>query len=153
MCRSDSGWMHVAGEFDRERSGALRPDSDSMDFEPARPRVLVVDDDKLIADTTSEILDGAGFHALAVYDGWTALDIAGKFRPDCLLTDVLMPRMNGVELAIAITKMSPATRIVLFSGQAGVSEILRKGYDLGYEFEIVAKPIHPNKLIERLKNQ
>src|ERR1700729_3989612 len=101
-----------------------------------QPRVLVVDDEKLIADTTCQILDGAGFHAQAAYDGWAALDIAGKFRPDYLLTDVLMPRMNGVELAIAIIKMSPATRIVLFSGQAGISEILLKGHDLGYEFDL-----------------
>jgi CheY-like chemotaxis protein len=153
MFSSGSDYMHVAEAFSGSQTAALRPDSISTKAEPAKPRVLVVDDEKLIADTTCEILRGAGFHAHAAYDGWTALDIAGKLRPDYLLTDVLMPRMNGVELAIAITKMSPATRIVLFSGQAGISEILLKGHAQGYEFDLVAKPIHPLELIERLKNQ
>jgi CheY-like chemotaxis protein len=152
MFRGDSGYMNLEEGFDPDLIGAIRPDTDSTKAEPAKSRVLVVDDEKLIADTTCEILQGAGFDARAAYDGWTALDIADKFHPDYLLTDVLMPRMNGVELAIAITKMSPATRIVLFSGQAGISEILLEGHDLGYEFEIVAKPIHPIKLIERLMN-
>lgn len=153
MFRGNSGYMHLEEGYDPNLIRAIRPDTNSTKVEPARSRILVVDDEKLIADTTCEILDGAGFHARAAYDGWTALDIAGKFHPDYILTDVLMPRMNGVELAIAITKMLPATRIVLFSGQAGISEILLKGQDQGYEFEIVAKPIHPIKLIERLKNQ
>jgi DNA-binding NtrC family response regulator len=64
----------------------------------------------------------------------------------------LMPKMNGVELAIATRKMSPTTRILLFSGQAGISEILLQGRERGYEFELVAKPIHPMRLVERIKN-
>jgi CheY-like chemotaxis protein len=64
-----------------------------------------------------------------------------------------MPGMNGVELAISISKMFPAARIMLFSGQAGISDILMEGYRQGFEFELIAKPIHPLKLIEHLKNQ
>lgn len=119
----------------------------------ARPRVLVVDDEKLIADTCAEILEHAGFHAMTAYDGLAAMDIAVEFQPDYLLTDVLMPRLNGVELAIYVTKMLPNTRVLLFSGQAGISEILLNGYEQGYEFELLAKPVHPVKLIERLRKQ
>jgi CheY-like chemotaxis protein len=72
-------------------------------------------------------------------------------QPDYLLTDVIMPVMNGVELAVAIRKKYPATRIVLFSGQAGISDILMQGRQQGYEFELIAKPIHPDKLIDQLK--
>ena len=75
---------------------------------------------------------------------------ARRFHPDYVLSDVLMPRMNGVELAIAIRKMLPAVKIFLFSGQAGISEILQEGQRQGYDFELIAKPIHPLKLIERL---
>jgi CheY-like chemotaxis protein len=121
--------------------------------QPARRKVLVVDDQKLIADTISEILDGAGFHVMAAYDGWSALEIAGRFHPDYLLSDVLMPRMNGVELGIAIRKMYPAAKILLFSGQAGISSALLEGQKQGFEFELIAKPIHPLKLIERLREQ
>ncbi len=81
------------------------------------------------------------------------MDMAAEFQPDYLLTDVLMPRMNGVELAIYVRKMLPTVKILLFSGQAGISEILLQGREQGYEFELLAKPIHPLKLIERLQNQ
>jgi len=59
--------------------------------------------------------------------------------------------MNGVELAIALQKNFPKSSILLFSGQAGISEILLEGHRQGYQFELLAKPIHPLKLIERLK--
>jgi len=123
------------------------------DPQPGRPRVLVVDDQKLIADTIGEILEAAGFEVVTAYSGETALEEANRFCPDCLLCDVLMPRMNGVELAIAIREMHPAARILLFSGQAGVSEILFEAQKQGYEFELIAKPIHPVKLIEHLKEK
>jgi CheY-like chemotaxis protein len=121
--------------------------------QPGQARILVVDDQRLIADTLAEILGGSGFYAMAAYDGWQALDMAARFQPDWLLSDVLMPRMNGVELAITIRQKYPATQVLLFSGQAGISEILEDGQRRGYRFELIAKPIHPLRLIERLKEK
>jgi CheY-like chemotaxis protein len=109
------------------------------------------DDERRIADTLTEILEMSGFQVVVVYDGWAALDAVARFRPDYLLSDVFMPRMNGVDLAIAIRKMYPEARILLFSGQEGISEILLEGGAQGFEFELIAKPIHPLKLIERRK--
>ena len=149
--RSDS--VYLTDEQVRKLTGDLPRNTRAKDTRPTRPRVLVVDDEKLIADTCSEILEGAGFEAKTAYNGWAALELAAEFRPDHLLTDVLMPRMNGVELAIAASKMMPSVRILLFSGQAGISEILHQGRVRGYEFELIAKPIHPVKLIARLQKQ
>lgn len=118
----------------------------------SRPKVLVVDDERLLADTTAAILYRAGFTAKVAYDGFDALESAAAFRPDYLLTDIMMPAMNGVELAIAITKMYPGTRILLFSGQAGIADILEESKAQGFEFPLLAKPVHPSKLIEGLKN-
>jgi hypothetical protein len=61
--------------------------------------------------------------------------------------------MNAVELAIAITKMLPATRILLLSGQPGISDVLRRGEEEGYGFDLLPKPIHPEKLIKYLKRK
>jgi len=122
-----------------------------VDSSTVRTKVLVVDDEKLISDTLAEILANSGFDAIAAHDGWEALEVAARFRPDWLLSDVLMPRMNGVELAIAVRQRYPRTAVLLFSGQAGISEILNDGHQRGYEFELIAKPIHPLKLIARLK--
>jgi CheY-like chemotaxis protein len=121
--------------------------------QPTRTKVLVVDDEKLIVDTIVEILTAAGFDVVGSADGWAALDAAARFHPDYLLSDVLMPKMNGVELAIAMRKMYPSIKILLFTGQAGISRLLLEGQQQGYEFELIAKPIHPLKLIERLQQE
>ncbi len=148
-----SGSLYAANTFFEGPVGSPGQEITSDGPQGDRPRVLVVDDERLIADTVKEILEGAGFYVVAVYDGWAALDAAAQFKPDYLLSDVLMPRLNGVELAIAIRNMHPTTRILLFSGQAGISDILLNGQRQGYEFELIAKPIHPLKLIAQLKNQ
>ncbi len=153
MFRTQDGSMHAGDAPFGDWMGNPRNHTDTTNAEPIRPMVLVVDDQKLIADTITEILQGAGFRATTAYDGGTALDMAAHLKPDYVLSDVLMPRMNGVELAIAVRKMWPVAKILLFSGQAGISEILMEGKKQGYDFELIAKPIHPLKLIERLKEQ
>jgi CheY-like chemotaxis protein len=137
------------------RNEGLLPSDEAGSKQPQRslPKILVVDDEKRIADTLTEILEMSGFQVATAYDGWDALEAAARFHPDYLLSDVLMPRMNGVDLAIALRKMYPDAKILLFSGQAGISEILLAGHRQGFEFELIAKPIHPLKLIERLKAQ
>lgn len=146
-----SGRFFAADETARAGSestwGAANPPKENKE----QSKILIVDDQRLIADTLAEILGNAGFNAIAAYDGWDALDKASRFLPNWVLTDVLMPRMNGVELAIAMRKNFPSSSILLFSGQAGISEILEDGHRQGYQFELIAKPIHPMRLIERLK--
>ncbi len=153
MFETISDPIYAADEFFRSQLGSSPDDGSSEEPPRSLPKVLVVDDERRIADTLKEILEMAGFHAVAAYDGWGAIDAATGFQPDYLLSDVLMPGMNGVELAIAMSKMFPAARILLFSGQAGISDILMDGHRQGFEFELIAKPIHPLKLIEHLKNQ
>lgn len=113
--------------------------------------VLVVDDERLIADTMTEILKRSGFNAVCAYDGLSALELALQVNPDFVVTDVVMPRMNGVQLAIAVRKALPDTEILLLSGQAGITEIVEGGRKEGYLFELIAKPIHPEKLLQRLR--
>ena len=62
-----------------------------------------------------------------------------------------MPQVDGVEAAIAIRKHCPDTRIVLFSGQAATVEILARARQRGYQFELLAKPLHPTQLIKHLR--
>jgi two-component system OmpR family response regulator len=116
-----------------------------------RLRVLVVDDDLRIADTTAEVLEHAGFEAQAAYTGDSALQLAARFRPDCLLSDVLMSGMNGVELALAFQQAHPTSRVVLITGQAGLSDVLEEAERQGLKFQLLSKPIHPRKLIEELR--
>jgi CheY-like chemotaxis protein len=115
------------------------------------PRVLVVDDEHLIADTLTKILNMHGFDAFCAYSGADALELAESFRPDYLLTDVMMPKINGVELAIAMERIFPSIRVMLLSGQAGSAQALLWQKSNGTAFPVVAKPIHPEKLVLELR--
>jgi CheY-like chemotaxis protein len=115
------------------------------------PRVLVVDDEKVIADTIVQILNRDGFIAEAAYGGEEAIERARRHCPDLVLSDVLMPQIDGVETAIAIRNNCPDTRIILFSGQAATVEILSRARERGHTFELLPKPIHPTQLIKHLR--
>ena len=116
-----------------------------------KPKVLVVDDERVIADTLSMILNQSGFDARAVYSGEKAVDLASTFTPDMLITDVIMADLNGIDAAIMIRSILPKIKILLFSGQAATADLLEKARAKGYEFEILAKPVHPQDLLSRLQ--
>ncbi|MGE5325206.1 MAG: response regulator, partial [Actinomycetota bacterium] len=109
-------------------------------------------DEPVIADTLVNILNGEGHDALAVSDGASAVKWAELVRPDALVTDVIMPGMDGVETAKAIMKLLPNCRIILFSGQAASTDLLVKALAEGYRFEVLAKPINPEVLLARLNS-
>ncbi len=114
-------------------------------------RVLIADDEHVIADTLKIILTQGGYEVTAVYSGGKAIEAAAGWEPDVFLTDVLMPDMNGIDAAIRIRAMHPQCRVVLLSGQAATSDLLRQARADGHHFEVVLKPIHPTKLLERLR--
>jgi CheY-like chemotaxis protein len=113
---------------------------------------LVVDDERVIADTLAIILNQNGFDASAVYTGNGAVERAQEIRPDLIISDVIMPDMNGIEAAIRIRQLLPTCKILLFSGQASTADLLEKARMQGHEFEILAKPVHPQDLLAKLRN-
>ena len=92
----------------------------------ARPKVLVVDDERVIADTLAMILNQSGFEAKAVYSGEKALELAATLQPDMLISDVIMADLNGIDAAIRIRALLPGIKILLFSGQAATADLLEK---------------------------
>jgi CheY-like chemotaxis protein len=118
--------------------------------EPKGPRVLIVDDEQMIASTLAQILNGSGFVAKAVFSGEHAVPEASEFRPDVLLTDVIMRGISGIDVAMQVSKVLPACRVILFSGQASTADLLDRAEVLGYSFEVIAKPIHPKELLRML---
>jgi len=115
------------------------------------PKVLVVDDERVIADTLAMILNQSGFEARAVYSGEKAVELAAAFAPDMLITDVIMADLNGIDAALKIRSLLPKIKILLFSGQAATADLLEKARSQGCEFEILGKPVHPQDLLSRLK--
>ncbi len=119
---------------------------------PTKPRVLVADDERVIADTLAMILNQSGFDARAVYSGEKALELAETLRPDMLISDVIMADLNGIDAAIRIRALLPEIKILLFSGQAATADLLEKARADGYEFDILAKPVHPQDLLAKLRS-
>ena len=117
-----------------------------------KPRVLVADDERVIADTLAIILNQNGYDASAVYTGTAAVEKARSMRPDLLISDVIMPDMNGIDAAIKIRAFLPGCKILLFSGQAATADLLEDARKRGHEFEILAKPVHPQDLLQKLRS-
>jgi CheY-like chemotaxis protein len=123
-----------------------------MSNNQVRPKVLVADDERVIADTLAIILNQSGFQATAVYSGEKAVEAARALQPDMLISDVIMTDMNGIDAAIQIRAMLPSCKILLFSGQAATADLLDRARVHGHEFEILAKPVHPQDLLARLRS-
>ncbi len=117
-----------------------------------KPKVLVVDDERMIADTLVIILNRNGFEATAAYSGETAVDLAQSLQPEMIISDVIMNDMDGIDAAIQIRSMLPKCKILLFSGQAATADLLEHARTQGHEFEILAKPVHPQDLLMRLRS-
>jgi CheY-like chemotaxis protein len=115
-------------------------------------RVLVVDDEHVIADTLATILRSEGYETAAAYDGLSALSLCESFRPELIITDVHMPRTNGVQMAIVAKQLYPGCKVLLFSGQAATVNLLEKAQQAGYDFDILLKPVHPKDLLARLES-
>jgi CheY-like chemotaxis protein len=116
-----------------------------------KPRVLVADDEQVIANTLVIILNQNGFEARAVYSGEKAIESLDEFKPDMLISDVIMTGMTGIEAAIEVRKLLPQCKILLFSGQAATADLLERARAQGHEFEILAKPVHPTDLLAKLR--
>jgi DNA-binding response OmpR family regulator len=114
-----------------------------------KPVVLVVDDEPLIADSLAAILDTAGYAVLKAYDGSSAMDVAIASPPHLLLTDVAMPGMNGIDLAMAVADALPETRVLLFSAHASSLD-LTEARSAGFDFSLMAKPMHPRDMLKRV---
>ncbi|HEX4006455.1 MAG TPA: response regulator [Acidobacteriaceae bacterium] len=120
--------------------------------EPESPRVYIVDDEWIIAETLATILNRNGFRATPFHNSSQALVRALGAPPDVLITDVMMPGMSGIELAIALRRAGLDCRIFLFSGQTGAVDLVSEASRRGFDFDLLDKPLHPLQLLMRLRN-
>ena len=138
----------AASESPKER--AARTSSASKDV--IKNSVLVVDDEPNVANTVAQILREHGFESRVAYGGQEAIRKVAAQAPDIIISDVVMPHINGIEAAKAIHEMSPDTRIVLFSGQAMTNDLLQSACSQGYSFELLSKPVEIDTLLKTLRN-
>ena len=122
----------------------------STDENQGRPVVLVVDDEAIVADTLSLILNQHGFAALTAYDSQSALEIAAVIPPELLVCELSMPHMNGFDLAEKIKTTAPDCSVVLLSGRATSVSYAGSTAKKDYEFVFLNKPFHPSVLLTEI---
>src|ERR1700722_6722226 len=83
----------------------------SMTAESGKRTVLVIDDDRVLADTLAEILRLNGFQPVALYSGEEAIELVERLRPDIVLSDIRMSQIDGIETAERIRRLHPECRV------------------------------------------
>ena len=121
-----------------------------MQSEKKNARILVVDDEPRIADILVLIFQRDGYTARAVYNGKDALIAIASDPPELVIADVVMPGLDGIELAKKIRSAYPECRVLLFSGNADTQQMLMAAEKQGHAFEILAKPVPPPKMLAKV---
>jgi DNA-binding NtrC family response regulator len=119
-----------------------------MDAEGSKPRVLVVDDEKIVADSYALILQLENYEARAVYSAEEAMATLPAFDPGAVVSDIVMGAMSGFDLAIHLAEHYPRCRVILVSGHSFHEPEVERTIQHGFEF--MTKPVHPAELLARL---
>lgn len=107
-------------------------------------RILLAEDDKAMRTYLSRALDKAGYSVVAVDRGTAALPLLESEHFDLLLSDIVMPEMDGIELAQRCAELSPLTRVMFITGFAAVT---LKASREAPRAKMLSKPFHLNDLV------
>lgn len=105
-------------------------------------RVLIADDERTVGSTLSALVERCGHEVLQVVSsGWEAIQAYSRLRPDVVLMDYSMPRLNGATAARMILAKDPKAKIILVSGAAPAAQLAEIG-----AISVLTKPIAFDKL-------
>jgi CheY-like chemotaxis protein len=124
-------------------------DAVSMPILKGSRRILIVDDETAIADTLALIFRMQMYEVREAYSAERAIEIMAEWRPDLAIIDVMLPAMNGIDLAIVLKSNHPRSQVLLFSGHSNTAMLLEEAGRKGHQFEVLAKPVHPTLMLER----
>ncbi|MGI6216763.1 MAG: response regulator transcription factor [Coriobacteriales bacterium] len=111
--------------------------------------VLVVEDEKRLADALDQILTESGYHVDAVYDGKAGLDYAESGMYDIIVLDVMLPKMDGFEVIRKIRQANISTPVLFLTARSQLSDKVT-GLDRGGD-EYMTKPFQPEELLARIR--
>ena len=116
------------------------------------PHVFVVDDEPVIASTLAAILQMHGFSAKFFTSPLEALAARTK-SPDLLISDVEMPGLSGIELAVKMKAQYPKCQILLFSGQPSTLDLVDSARAQGHNFDLLLKPVLPPEFLSEISKR
>ncbi|HEY2392682.1 MAG TPA: response regulator [Candidatus Angelobacter sp.] len=112
------------------------------------PRLMVVDSERVIADTLAIILRSRGYDCTVAYTGVHALQIARQLRPDLILMEVVMPGMHGTEAGRIILDEQPECKIVFLVSSSSSEALLEELKQHGYTFGTLVMPAPPQDILK-----
>ena len=111
-------------------------------------RVLIVDDERLVADTLALVFEKRGFVAQATYSADQAMQIAREFKPHLLLCDITMPNKNGLALVNEFHRELPKCRILVLTGfRSNLNAVREEAARLSLSIGLLTKPCQPEELL------
>ena len=116
-------------------------------------KVLVVDGESVTADSLAEVLRQSGYATEAAYDATDALEKVLLSPPELVITDVVLPGMSGVQLAVIIKRAYPDCKILLYSGHVSTPELIRSPHRAPYDFTLLSKPVRPRDLLALVEHR
>ena len=125
-----------------------RPGENASADTVTRPLVLFADDDAIGRAIARRVLDSMGLGVIVAADGREALALARQYKPDLLITDALMPKLDGREVARTVKEEHPATKVIVISG---VYKDPRYKHEALKDFKVddyLTKPLEPAKLMQ-----
>ena len=111
-------------------------------------QILLAEDDASMREFLAKALRNAGHHVVAVGDGLDAMESLDGFRADLLLADVVMPGLDGIELARRAAKLQPGLKVMFITGFAAVA--LKNRDQTPHGARILSKPFHLRHLVEEV---
>jgi DNA-binding NtrC family response regulator len=110
-------------------------------------RIVIVNEQHVIGSTLVALLQMKGFSARYFTHALEALTAARSEAPDLLISDVMMPDLSGIDLAIRMKEQCPTCEVLLFSGHASNVALLRIANERGHNFHLLFRQVHPNDVL------
>jgi CheY-like chemotaxis protein len=114
-------------------------------------KILVVDDEQAIVSARATILKSRNYETATAFSGEEAVQVAHSFQPDCIVSDISMGAMNGIEAAMEILGVLPRCKVFFISGNVSNGDLLEKARAKGFDFEVLQKPVPPPVMLARVE--
>ena len=111
--------------------------------------ILVAEDDKDLRELFCSVLNDSGYHAVLAENGEEALRLRDSVQIDLIITDIMMPRMDGLELIRALRETGDTTPVLIITARSAASD-MREGFRIGTD-DYMVKPINVNEMVWRVE--
>ena len=120
----------------------------NMQDESNQRLIMIVDDDQALGEMLSIVLESEGFKIVTCLDGWRAVEMFPTLQPDLMLLDVMLPGLDGVQVAQRIRQNSN-TPIIMLTAKSDTTDVV-KGLEAGAD-DYVPKPFEVVELMARIR--